>query len=36
VKAKDFNTWLGREGGIPRERADRGRIRDILGIVANK
>jgi len=32
VKIQDFNTWLRRDGGTPRERADRSRIREILGI----
>jgi hypothetical protein len=31
VKIQDFNAWLGRESGSPRERADRARIREILG-----
>jgi len=32
VRLKDFTAWLGREGGTPRERADRSRIREILGM----
>jgi hypothetical protein len=31
VKLKDFSNWLDRSGGSPRERADRHRIREILG-----
>jgi hypothetical protein len=31
VKLKDFTHWLERNGGSPRERADRCRIREILG-----
>jgi hypothetical protein len=33
VKLKDFNAWLKKEGGTPRERTDRKRVREILGIV---
>jgi hypothetical protein len=29
VKIQDFKTWVQREGGSPRERADRNRIREI-------
>ena len=36
VQMKDFNSWLKKEGGSPRESSDRVRIRQILGIVANK
>ena len=36
VKLKDFNAWLLREGGSPREVSDRGRIREILGMIASK
>jgi hypothetical protein len=36
VKLQDFTAWLKKEGGIPRESSDRLRIRQILGIVANK
>ena len=36
VKLQDFNAWLRKEGGSPRESSDRLRIRQILGIVANK
>jgi hypothetical protein len=32
VKLQDFNSWLKREGGSPRETADRRRIREILGL----
>jgi len=30
VRIQDFNAWLRREGGTPRERADRSRVREIL------
>jgi hypothetical protein len=36
VQMKDFTAWLKKEGGSPRESADRRRIREILGIVAHK
>jgi hypothetical protein len=36
VKLQDFNMWLKKEGGSPRESSDRRRIREILGLVANK
>jgi hypothetical protein len=36
VQIKDFTAWLKKEGGSPRESSDRLRIRQILGIVANK
>jgi hypothetical protein len=36
VKIQDFNAWLQREGGSPREISDRRRIREIVGMVANK
>jgi hypothetical protein len=36
VRIKDFNAWLGREGGTPRERTDRARIREILGYSASR
>jgi hypothetical protein len=32
VKLQDFNAWLKKEGGTPRERTDRKRIREILGV----
>jgi hypothetical protein len=32
VKLKDFNAWLKKEGGTPRERTDRKRIKEILGL----
>ena len=31
VRISDFQKWLNREGGLPRERGDRSRIREILG-----
>jgi hypothetical protein len=36
VKLKDFTGWLERNGGSPRERADRHRIREILGVAQPK
>lgn len=36
VQMKDFNAWLKKEGGSPRETSDRRRIREILGLLANK
>jgi hypothetical protein len=36
VAMKDFNAWLTKEGGSPRESSSRRRIREILGLVANK
>ena len=36
VKLQDFNAWLSKEGGSPRETSDRRRIREILGFVASK
>jgi hypothetical protein len=36
VKFKDFNKWLAREGGSPREVSARYRIREILGIPHEK
>ena len=32
VKMQDFKAWLDKDGGSPRERADRYRIREILGV----
>jgi hypothetical protein len=32
VKIQDFKTWLERGGGSPRERSDRYRVREILGL----
>jgi hypothetical protein len=32
VKLQDFTAWLKKEGGSPREIADRRRIREILGL----
>jgi hypothetical protein len=34
VNLRDFNAWLRRDGGTPRERTDRHRVRDILGLSA--
>jgi hypothetical protein len=36
VNLEDFNKWLNREGRSPREIMNRYRIKEILGIVANK
>jgi hypothetical protein len=36
VKLKDFTGWLERNGGSPRERSDRHRIREILGVAQPK
>jgi hypothetical protein len=33
VRLQEFNAWLKREGGSPRETADRRRIREILGLI---
>ena len=35
VPLKDFNAWLKKEGGSPRETSARRRIREILGLLAN-
>ena len=32
VMMKDFKAWLAKEGGSARERSDRYRVREILGI----
>jgi hypothetical protein len=32
VKLQDFNAWLRKDGGTPRERTDRKRVREILGL----
>jgi len=32
VKIQDFNGWLRKEGGTPRDRTDRNRVRAILGV----
>jgi hypothetical protein len=32
VRIQEFEAWLQREGRTPRERADRNRIREILGV----
>jgi hypothetical protein len=34
VRLGDFQKWLNREGGSPRERMDRIRVREILGLDA--
>jgi hypothetical protein len=32
VKIQDFNSWLAKDGGTPKERSARVRIREILGM----
>jgi hypothetical protein len=32
VRVQDFSKWVHREGGTPRGRADRSRIREVLGL----
>lgn len=32
VEVKEFNSWLGREGGAPRDIVQRKRARKILGL----
>lgn len=32
VQIKDFKAWLERDGGTPRERSQRCRLREILGM----
>jgi hypothetical protein len=32
VRMKEFNAWLEREGGAPRDRSGRNRVRQILGL----
>jgi hypothetical protein len=34
VRIQDFNAWLRRESGTPRERTDRARVREILRLNA--
>lgn len=36
VKIKDFNAWLQKNGGSPRETSDRHRVREILGFIPGK
>jgi len=36
VRIQEFTAWLGREGGTPRERADRTRVREILNLGASR
>ena len=36
VKMGDFQKWLAREGGTPRDRTDRSRVREILGITSTR
>jgi hypothetical protein len=32
VRIQDFKSWLEKSGGSPRERSDRYRVREILGL----
>jgi hypothetical protein len=32
VKMQDFMTWIERKGGSPREKTDRLRVREIIGL----
>ncbi len=32
VRMKEFNAWLEREGGAPKDRSGRNRVRKILGL----
>lgn len=32
VRIQDFKSWLAKDGGSPRERSDRYRVREILGM----
>jgi hypothetical protein len=36
VRMMDFTKWLNKEGGSPRERSDRYRVREILGLTQNR
>jgi hypothetical protein len=36
VTVKDFTKWLIRDGGTPRDRASRYKVKEILGILAPK
>jgi hypothetical protein len=36
VQIKDFNAWIEKDGGSPRERSQRYRVREILGISATR
>jgi hypothetical protein len=36
VAVKDFTKWLIREGGSPRDRASRYKVKEILGILTPK
>jgi hypothetical protein len=36
AKMSDFQKWIAREGGSPREHTDRRRIREILGVTSTR
>jgi hypothetical protein len=36
VRLKDFNAWLEREGGMPRDIIHRKKVRQILGLPINR
>jgi hypothetical protein len=36
VKLSDFNAWLRKEGGTPRDRASRYKVKEILGVALQK
>ena len=36
VRMMDFTKWLNKDGGSPRERSDRYRVREILGLTQNR
>jgi hypothetical protein len=36
VRLKDFNSWLEKEGGAPRDVIHRKKVRQILGLPANR
>jgi hypothetical protein len=36
VRLIEFNSWLAKEGGSPRDRSQRHRVREILGITEQR
>jgi hypothetical protein len=36
VRIQDFNAWVRREGGSPRDRIQRLRVKEILGMGAGR
>lgn len=36
LKMREFNMWLGRPGRTPKERMDRVRVREILGLTGDE